>query len=596
MREYFKAIDQAFSDYIIEQEGGESDELRTLTLCLSFRASQGHSALPVKLLDGCLLEHFLADPNINDLVLDFSDYLNYAEKYPKTISCGDRKTPIILDKDLGLVYLNKYYHAEQVIVEFIQKSAKTEALDEVLHEQIRGMFPKGKFTPDWQRVAAFMALRSQFCVISGGPGTGKTYTVAKILALLLKQNPDLNIDLLAPTGKAADRLCESIVKSSQSLLEAGLIDEGLNIPTQAQTIHRYLGVGTNLAKAEIAEKASDLILLDESSMVSLPLFFYLLGALKEGCRVILLGDKDQLEAVETGNVLGDLTSGEDLNFFSESFCKEYSLLSSEPFNYVSTQQGVLQDVTLKLVHTFRFDDSSPIGALARIVNEPPKDLSLDQIKNLFSADQDDIALHGLPDDKESFVEKHASIKKFFDEYLDLLKDASPEAVLEKLKEIRILCATRQGEFGVEMLNESLSSHFFKSADTDLYHGRCIMINRNEKALNLFNGDVGVILHVDGIAKAYFMGSELRVFSSSILPEFETAFAMTIHKSQGSQFNRVIMPLQSSEFLTRQLLYTGITRASEHVEILASSNDILYAVKNSGQRYSGLKAKLKLNNF
>ncbi|MCM8526006.1 MAG: exodeoxyribonuclease V subunit alpha, partial [Lentisphaeraceae bacterium] len=577
-----------------------SEELYLAVLCISFSATRQFSALPLHGINGLYLHEFCGSRNISEIKIDLTNYHLWPEKYSKTVGLDGEQKPLILDEQQGLLYLNKYYYAEKGIAEFVKQMNQREPLSSETISSLNLLF-QSDINPDWQKVAAFTALRNRFCVISGGPGTGKTTTVARILSLLLQQNPDLKIDLLAPTGKAADRLGEAIASVTNELLDKGTLQEeiAVKIPQNASTIHRFLGTkpgSKNFLHNEKKKSTSDLVLIDESSMVSLPLFHSLLKALKKNCRLILLGDKDQLTAVETGNVLGELTSSENLNTFSREFCEAYSSAADCKFKYVNNEADELQDLVLKLEHSYRFGTESPVGRLADLINNPPNEIKPSHFKELFKepcSASEYVSFTELPEtfDRNTLM-AISTLKSYFENYKIALQAGKPEEIIEILNNLRILTATRIGPFGSETVNREISRAFFNHDDNDLYNGRCIMISTNDHSLELYNGDVGVILIKDDVPTAWFPGKngELRSFSPSVLPDFETSFAMTIHKSQGSEYNQIIMLLPESDLISRQLVYTGITRARKSVEIISEIKTLIKASKNSIQRFSGLRKR------
>lgn len=598
----FSSIDFHFADYLIKKEQAHEqvDLLYTIAVYLSHYANQQHSVLPIQKVDGMNLSEFLNSDDEADLKLDFSNYIDWSNLFPKSIGDTKSNKPLILDLEKGLLYLNKYYRAEESIVEFIKGLNQKHELSTETQQKLKEVFPIGDKPQgtDWQELAAFVALRNSFSVITGGPGTGKTTTVGRVLALLLSENPKLKIDLLAPTGKAADRLGGSI-KGTKASMKA-IFDESFlkNIPESATTIHRYLqyhGGSKEFRKNSQNKTSSDLVLIDEASMVSLPMFRSLLSALKEGCRVILLGDKDQLTAVETGNVLGDLTSMKNINHFSAEFCEVYSSVLGESFSQVDNEATILTDSVVKLEHSRRFTADSAIGRLASLVNDADESTTFEDLSLAFNF-KEEVSLEPVP---ESFIEA-IKAQNFFREYKDLLKSQSDDLareVLQKLDEFRILCPTRSGELGSEYLNEQISKEVFSEPiDQSLYHGRCIMILQNNKELELYNGDVGVILVQDEIPRAYFQASDgkLRSFKPTILPNYETAFAMTIHKSQGSEYDKVLIPIASkdSRILSKELLYTGITRAKKSVKVYSDLRTVLKMSQRKTERFSGLLERLK----
>ena len=593
----FSEIDRQFAQFISQRAGElsaqELETLEDICLVLSYYANQQHSVLPLR---DILIEYRNEDGHIVSHNIDFELDEQALKIYSQVMGQGDEIKPLIVDLENQLIYLNKYYRAEATVARFISKLAdQTQELDSQLTQKLNEVFPNQIAEKiNWQKVAAFMALRSRFCVISGGPGTGKTTTVGKILALLLEQNPETRIDLLAPTGKAADRLGESIRNfiSSQSDEKAFSAATLAKIPVQAQTIHRYLGFapGGGFKHNDKFKTPSDILLIDESSMVPLTLFRSVIQALQSHCRVILLGDKDQLAAVETGNVLGDLTAGGQINSFSPRFAKELKELSPELILNEDQSMGSLQDIMLKLEHSFRFDSSSGIGQLARDINEQPVPHPLEDTQ-YFKA-YDDIAHQALPAKAEELFS--GAIRQCFTEYKKSLN--SPEEALKALNKFRILCASRNGSFGASKLNQHISQIIFSQSDESLYTGRAIMITRNDYNIKLYNGDIGIILPDDsGLPKAWFPGPDnsLRSFPPSMLPDYQSAFAMTIHKSQGSEYQNVhlILPDQADRLLSKELIYTGITRAKSSIVIYASRKTLLSTCKRQTDRLSGLKLRL-----
>lgn len=612
----FNEIDFYFAEFIVKEEACKenADSLYMACLCLSYYATSKHSLLPLAEVHGQDLFQFCSSDHEgkSGFKLNFPEEIDWLVSFSKTIGDENENKPLVYHQKC--LYLNKYFTAETKIIDMIQKLSSPLCLTEKVVTRLNELFKVKKgfqvHNPDWQKVAAFMALRNKFCVISGGPGTGKTTTVGKILALLVEQNKDLKIDLLAPTGKAADRLSESIKKTKESIREV-VVDEVVDvIPDSASTIHRYLGYhgGTKKTKYhELYLTSSDLILIDECSMVDLPLFKKLLSALKPTCRVIMLGDKDQLTAVETGNVLGDLTSNAEVNKFSEVFCNEYESLSKNRFDYVTNHETILSDLVLKLEHSFRFKEDQGIGQLAGLINASNEATSDSDFQNVFNCFGSDISLKPLPSKLSLKGDQCLSttLSTFFKDYKNILKKCKADSCSENIQEVltflsgyRILCATRKGEFGVQKINEHISKDLFYRNDQSLYHGKCIMIRRNQSNLNLYNGDVGVILfNNENIPMAYFsdLNGESRSFLPVLLSDYETAFAMTIHKSQGSEYNRVTMMLSPFhvETMSKELVYTGVTRAKTSVEIFADSKVFYDACRRKTHRISGLRNRLTL---
>ena len=615
--ELFNEIDFYFSEFIVKQEACEenADSLFMACLCLSYYATSKHSLLPLAEVHGQDLFQFCSSDHEGEsgFKLNFPEELDWLKCFPKTIGDENENKPLVYHQKC--LYLNKYFTAETKVIDMIRKLSSPLCLTEKITTRLNELFTAKEGyqvqDPDWQKVAAFMALRNKFCVISGGPGTGKTTTVGKILALLVEQDKNLKIDLLAPTGKAADRLSESIKKTKDSIKEVVAAEVIEVIPDTASTIHRYLGYHGGTKKTNYHElhlTSSDLVLIDECSMVDLPLFKKLLSALKPTCRVIMLGDKDQLTAVETGNVLGDLTSNAEVNKFSKAFCKEYENISENSFDYITSHETILSDLVLKLEHSYRFKEDQGIGQLAGLINTSNEESRDSEFQNLFNHFKNDISLRPLPSKLSLKGDQCISttLGSYFNDYKAILKKCKTKGcseniqeVLEFLSKYRILCATRKGEFGVQNINEKISKDFFYRNDPSLYHGKCIMIRKNQSNLNLYNGDVGVILfNEENIPMAYFsdLNGESRSFLPVLLSDYETAFAMTIHKSQGSEYDRVTMMLSPFhvETMSKELVYTGVTRAKTRVEIFADSNVFYGACRRRTHRISGLRNRLTLS--
>jgi exodeoxyribonuclease V alpha subunit len=475
----------------------------------------------------------------------------------------------------------------------------------------------------WQSVAVAVAARGAFSVISGGPGTGKTTTVVRLLGLLqqvaLEQGSRLRIRLAAPTGKAAARLTESIGQAAENLPEAV---RGL-IPTEAATLHRLLGARPD-TRHFVHHRGNplhlDLLVVDEASMIDLEMMAALLEALPDEARLVLLGDKDQLASVEAGAVLGELCAhAERPGYRPETvdWVRSATGYDLQPFAGAGSRLDQ-QIVVLRQSH--RFGGRSGIGILARAVNagDPAR------VREVWKRGFEDIrrcaAAH--PDDREFarlVLEGGAQAPGSegdlagYRAYLELVArgplapDEEEEwfrAVLEAFGRFRLLSAVRRGDWGVEGLNRAAARHLagagLIAADQGWYPGRPVMVTRNDYGLGLMNGDIGIALPVgDGTATSG--GQTLRVVFpmpgggyKKVLPsrlnDAETAYAMTVHKSQGSEFDHtvLVLPDASSPVLTRELIYTGITRARRWFTLLCPAEELLdEAVDRSAHRASGL---------
>lgn len=477
-------------------------------------------------------------------------------------------------------------------------------------------------TIDWQKVAVAVAASNQFSVISGGPGTGKTTTVIKLLALLveldqaarLAQNtltPPLNIELVAPTGKAAARLSESISSALDKLHLAQEIKGA--IPTNASTIHRLLGVIPNSNRFKHHQEAQlhvDVLIVDEASMIDISLMAKLFDAIAPHTKVVLLGDSDQLSSVEAGAIFADICGHLHQGaHYDEAIARwlnqqtgfETNVLTTE----TNTEPNAVSNCLARLHKSYRFGQFSGIGALASAVNNS----DIAAFKKVWQQGFQDIGLHqqtetGLKQIVQMSVNGY---KPYLEQVMNIANDEDARQVLQRFATFQLLVPTRNGKQGLDALNSSVEQRLNHFGFIDLtqgawYIGRPIMITSNDHSQQLYNGDIGILMPdhqtpTNG-ARVYFIMSDgqLKSFLPSRLPNHETVYAMTIHKSQGSEFDDVVisMPQHWSPLLTKELLYTGITRAKKTVDIFASPALMYKTLQTKTQRLSGLGQALRSN--
>lgn len=553
----------------------------------SAELGRGHVCLPLsrlpKLLEG------------KGLTTELSQQ-QWLERCQNSAIIGEGK-PLYLKQDR--LYLQRYWQYEKSVAARLIAMSQSLAVDnQWLQQALKGLFAEGEAL-DWQQVAIVVALCHRFAVISGGPGTGKTTTVTKLLALLqshsLKQGKPLRIALAAPTGKAAARLSESIAGSKAQLQ----LDESIlpHIPAEAGTLHRLLGVIPNSMKFRHHQQNPlhlDLLVVDEASMIDLPMMARLLDALPPHARLILLGDREQLASVEAGSVLADICSFIDAGY-SEPFAAQLSTLFGA-FTPGSASSP-LQDGLALLRKSYRFREDSGIGKLAGMVRDNHR-VALAEF-DAFS----DLKLQAL--NEASYQTAIQDVARHYSVYLEHLAAADSEAqireALQAFNLTRMLCAHREGNFGVTGLNQRIERQLSKlgrlTPDGLWYHGRPVMIRENQHGLGLYNGDIGITHRgEDGLLKVWFVMSDnsLQSFIPSRLPKCETAFAMTIHKSQGSEFHApvLILPPNWSPVVSRELVYTGITRAREHLQLVAEPAVLNKAIASPTQRSSGLAEMLR----
>ena len=473
------------------------------------------------------------------------------------------------------LYLSRFYHYESEVAALIH--ARNEALDildaNLVAQKLEQHF--GATEHNRQKLAAFLAIARKLAIITGGPGTGKTSTVVKILDILLEESPDLAIKLVAPTGKAAMRLSESINEWVDS--------KGKKF--QVQTLHRLLGMrkdGRTWRHGPQDQVKVDLLIVDEASMIDLTMMHRLLGALPDHTRLILLGDPNQLPSVETGNVLADLCAGE--TGFSDTF-------SELAANFVGEVQTIkrphhLTDAVCELDKSYRFDPDSGIATLSKAVQSGQSETSLIDDSVVFKSGE-----------REPLI---LDLLVYWKNYIDLLaeKKFNPELLISTFEQTRILCSRRGGDAGVEAINQDIESALetqgVKSPDNEFYAGRPILITQNDYNLGLFNGDIGICTPIENSDQfiVSFPGVTEPLLASR-LPKHESCFAMTVHKAQGSEFDQVILALSeeasddASSLLTRELLYTAITRAKKSIIIHCNPQVWERAVTQSSRRVSGM---------
>jgi exodeoxyribonuclease V alpha subunit len=464
----------------------------------------------------------------------------------RTVGSGEEFTPLVLHE--GRLYLRRYWEYEQQLAHAILQRAG-------------GKPPKRK-PRDQQELAALTAVTRNFTVITGGPGTGKTHTVRAILQLLREQpgGAELKIALAAPTGKAAARLSDALREFSSG--------------TEATTIHRLLGAipDSPYFRHNVERPlTADVVIVDEASMVDLALMAKLVQAVPLTSRLILLGDRDQLASVEAGNVLADIcAAAED---------------AASP----------LHGAVLQLEKNYRFSATGSIYKLSSAINAGDTEAAAAALQG---------AWQKLPAADALGPALRERVITGFRPYLEAAAD--PAAALAELQRFRILCAVRQGPSGVENLNslagEALAGAGLLTPRSSWYAGQPIIITRNDHHLQLFNGDSGIILpdaEAGGELRAFFLSAEgkLRRFLPSRLPLHETAFALTVHKSQGSEFDHLllVLPEKDAPLLTRELLYTGITRARSRVELWCNEEVFRVAVQRRTERTSGLRDALRVRS-
>ncbi|NVZ58719.1 exodeoxyribonuclease V subunit alpha [Pseudomonas edaphica] len=585
----------------------------------------GAMLLPSQLLDGLDGAYWCQALAASHLVALAVDGTESAQSRPLVLS-GKR------------LYLRRYWTYERRIDTALRlRLATLETVATDLPQRLNTLFdqapPDGVI--DWQKLACALATRGAFSIVTGGPGTGKTTTVVRLLALLqapaVEANSPLRIRLAAPTGKAAARLTESISQQVLSLNVPDSVRE--KIPTQVTTVHRLLGSrpGTRHFRHHLGNPLPlDVLVVDEASMIDLEMMANLLDALPPHARLVLLGDKDQLASVEAGAVLGDLCRDAEAGWYSPDTRQWLQAVSGEDLS----ASGLLEDLdgshplaqqVVMLRYSRRFGEGSGIGQLARWVNQQ----NAEEARKLLSArSHNDLFCLSLKGEHDHALERlvldgQGDEAQGYRYYLNLLHSARPaldtpredaawthwaQQLLQAFDAFQLLCAVRKGPWGVEGLNQRITAALRKvrliEGDDQWYEGRPVLMTRNDYGLGLMNGDIGIALKLpesDGgpqVLRVAFPRNDgqggVRFVLPSRLNDVETVYAMTVHKSQGSEFTHtaLILPDALNPVLTKELIYTGITRAKRWFSLIEPRGGVFEeAVRRKVKRLSGLMLEL-----
>lgn len=587
-----EAIDQALADALCEWIGCPEDWFRHTLMAVSEALREGHTCLHLPHWAGQTRWQTDSSPGIR-----FPELAEWREGLEALAITPADNAPVVFEQDR--LYLRRYWRFETEVATAIrQRLAVNEDVDAAsARAALERLFPEreGQAGPDWQKVAAANALFQWFSVIAGGPGTGKTHTVTRLLALLVATMTASGgamprVHLAAPTGKAAQRLAESVAKARsglESVTDASVLE---GIPSEATTLHRLLGVIPNSHRFRHNEDnplAVDILVVDEISMVDLPLMARLFRALPPECRVILLGDADQLPSVAAGSVLADLAP-RNVTGYSPERCQRLAAMGIELAP--ARGRGGGPDYLSFLTESRRFAGGSGIGQLASAAIRGDDETTLKVLRH----NHDDVAWQSadaLAEQLTAWIDQ---------QYRPITQARSLEEAFERLQAFRILCPARVGPNGVNALNERIVTALNPQRQR-FFRGQPIMITRNHYGLGLYNGDIGLIwpdeaeTGEDAPLLAWFPGQEgFTPMAPGRLPDHETVYAMTIHKTQGSEFNAValVLPEQPSAVLSRELVYTGITRARSQLTVTGSETVWRAGIRQRVERHSGLGERLR----
>lgn len=483
------------------------------------------------------------------------------------VICSPGEQGILILEDQRYLYVHKYWFYENSIAAWVSERVRS-------HNHVSRVLIDDLASSDneEQNKAIELSLSSPFSIISGGPGTGKTYTVFKIILAhirkALSEGHNSRVALCAPTGKAAARLIEAISSNlDQAVLQE---DEQALFPAQAQTIHSLLGVNRNGSfKHHKGHKlAYDLIVVDEASMIDVGLMYRLTQAISLHTNVLLLGDKDQLSSVEAGSVFGDLCIG----------------LSEGADEHPLRNHGTL------LQKSYRFKEDSDIKHISDLI------IQEDHVglKSFFELKKDTFLEWGGDVNVSWLFKEHVR-----PHYLEYVQEKDLAEAFRIFSSQKILSPIRKSQFGVDWLNgyfeQRIKSELNIPASQTWYPGRPILITANDPSLKLANGDTGICYFEGKKPVIYFTSFDGEYFSvdAERIDNYELAYVSTVHKSQGSEYEKVLLllPDQENRILSKQLLYTAVTRARKSILIVGTGDILLKSLKNKVVRYTGLSRKL-----
>lgn len=634
--EGFINIDLVFAEYVTKNYSGTNKTILFLAAALASKAVRdGHSCCALEVVAGTLFPETDDTSAVQQAqlpsVFEFLQELTSPIAAP-LVCCLPRDNapasqPLVLNVKDKLLYLNRYYAYETLIAQEICERCKVEyPMEELPSGKLAALskrFKQGSGTdtvPDYQQLAVFMAKQNHFTILTGGPGTGKTTVMTAMLVWYLEDHPDWSIHLCAPTGKAKQRMKESICKELPNLNCSEAVKQRL-LQLPCSTLDSLLHPEMHTCRYRHNQDnpiLADLIVVDEVSMISLSLLGNLLNALQKHTRLILIGDKDQLASVDAGSILANLYTTAKANQLPEPLNREFQKQTFWKLP-TATQDSPLSGHIAELQINYRAKNAPEISGISHeikmlsthtpapqeITNLTAKLLSMNSEE--FSTTIPEPGKVPAKEIREFLFKKEIVLGK--DKHyapadmLTLAAKGDPESVetaFDILDSFKILCAVQRGPSGVQQVNSFICKTLkIKSLPAV---GVPIMILENLPYLNLYNGNIGLILNhpeQPGTLYASFRttdenGTVYRNFPLVDLPSYECIFAMTIHKSQGSGFQNVmiLMPDKHSRLLTRELLYTAITRAEKRVRLVSSKAAIQTCLQQQTLRHSGLTARIR----
>lgn len=593
---WLRPLDHALGASLQRLTPGTHDAVALAAALASRALAFGHSRVPLDRV-GDLFGEIAPDraPALPDRV----EWEQRLRESPYVSDDGADGRPLVFAS--GAIALRRYHEYEARLAAALRAlCGPVEPAPDAawLRERIAALFPSDAKGPDRQALAAALAQIERVVLLTGGPGTGKTTTVARVLVLAVemaqRRGESLRVALAAPTGKAAARLSEALRESYEQLAKDGRIDATLReaLPGAASTLHRLLGGRPDSVRVHRDARnplAADLVVVDEASMVDLPLMCKLAAALKPSARLILLGDRDQLPSVETGDVLAALCDAAgDGNAWPARIARP---LAAALGTEVATRESGCALARVELDRSHRQSAALDVSAMSASIRDGD---AASVVAGLQGKAYRGVSWHAGRDAAlAAFVLEHA-----LPHYRAIADARDVETALAMLRRHRVLTAVREGDAGSRTLNARIAVALQKAGAREdaFFHGRPVMIRENSYRHGLYNGDVGLVwVDANGDARVWFdTDAGPRAWLPAALPAHESAFALTVHKSQGSEFDDVllVLPEKSVRVASRELLYTGITRARRSLTLWANENVLAEAIARRAQRWSGLADELR----
>ena len=603
---HLRTLDHALAQSLRRLDRDTPDAVLAAAALASLAVAKGHAGVRLGAADA-LVEAEIGWPDADAWTRQLAAS-RWVDTPDDAAAVADPHAPLVLEG--GLLYLRRYREYERALALGLQRIATQpvpEAGIEPLALLFARLFPQATHD-DRQARAAALALRHALLLVTGGPGTGKTTTTARLLVLLVAQalhagRASPRIALAAPTGRAAERMAESVRQAVQALAAMGVDADLLAaLPTSGTTLHRLLGTIPDSPRFRHDGDNPlpfDVVVVDEASMIDLPLMAKLVDAVASGTRLVLLGDPDQLPSVEAGDVLaailGAVGEGDAMERGDVDVLRP--LLGDGDKTSVLAQEGGearFPGIRVHLQRGWRQSEALDLAPLAAAVREGDADAALAQLR---AGTLSNVHFHeGLADPLE--LQRDALLAHF----RALGHAATPADALAQSTRLRLLTAVREGPQGARTLNARIERLLAEGggagrAPQGHFQGQLLIVTENSYRHRLFNGDIGVCMRdAAGTLVAWFPGDDAgnpRAFHPAALPAHESAFAMTVHKAQGSEFDTVwlLLPARGNRVLSRELVYTGITRARRALHVAGSEAVIREALARHAGRWSGLGWRL-----